>query len=370
MNKYKVCVYAICKNEAKYVDKWYESMKEADLIVVSDTGSTDNTVEKLMNYNIQVNTIQVSPWRFDIARNLNMDVIPEDVDICVCTDLDEVFEPGWRALLENAWSDDTTRLRYHYTFGFFSDGKPIITYLYEKIHARKGFRWIYPVHEILEYTGEKPDCYATETRIHLKHYPDPTKSRGNYLNLLELSAKDYPTYDRNIHYLGREYMYHKRYNEAISSLQHHLSLPNASWLDERCASMRYIARCHLQLGNKTQATNWLYRAIAEAPHIREPYIEMARLGYIESDWPKVYHMVTAALKITTRTGSYLDEEASWGYTLYDMGAISCYYLGLYEQSLVYAKEALAKAPDDPRLLSNIALIQLKLDSNALSEVNV
>ena len=40
----KICVYAICKNEEKFVPKWVESMKEADEIYVLDTGSTDNTV--------------------------------------------------------------------------------------------------------------------------------------------------------------------------------------------------------------------------------------------------------------------------------------------------------------------------------------
>ena len=43
MNKYKVCVYAICKNEEKFVNKWVKSMSEADEIYVLDTGSTDNT---------------------------------------------------------------------------------------------------------------------------------------------------------------------------------------------------------------------------------------------------------------------------------------------------------------------------------------
>ena len=45
--KYKVCVYAIAKNEEKFVKKWYESMKEADKIYVLDTGSTDKTFETL-----------------------------------------------------------------------------------------------------------------------------------------------------------------------------------------------------------------------------------------------------------------------------------------------------------------------------------
>ena len=37
--KYKIAVYAICKNESKFVDRWYESVKDADEIVVVDTGS-------------------------------------------------------------------------------------------------------------------------------------------------------------------------------------------------------------------------------------------------------------------------------------------------------------------------------------------
>ena len=43
----KVVVYAICKNEAKFVDRWMDSMSEADQVVVLDTGSSDGTAEKL-----------------------------------------------------------------------------------------------------------------------------------------------------------------------------------------------------------------------------------------------------------------------------------------------------------------------------------
>ena len=43
----KVCVYAIAKNEAQFVDRFMDSMAEADIICVLDTGSTDDTVEKL-----------------------------------------------------------------------------------------------------------------------------------------------------------------------------------------------------------------------------------------------------------------------------------------------------------------------------------
>lgn len=33
----KIIVYAICKNESKFVNRWMDSMTEADAVVVLDT---------------------------------------------------------------------------------------------------------------------------------------------------------------------------------------------------------------------------------------------------------------------------------------------------------------------------------------------
>ena len=98
MKNYKVSVYAICKNEEQNILKWYDSMKEADEIIVLDTGSTDNTI-KLIKKNcpkIKLFQDRITPWRFDVARNKSLALVPEDTDICVCTDIDEVLHPGWR----------------------------------------------------------------------------------------------------------------------------------------------------------------------------------------------------------------------------------------------------------------------------------
>jgi glycosyltransferase involved in cell wall biosynthesis len=86
MNHYHVCVYAICKNEAKFVPGWIESMREADSIVVLDTGSTDETVCLLEEGGAKVTREIISPWRFDTARNRSLELVPEEADICVCTD--------------------------------------------------------------------------------------------------------------------------------------------------------------------------------------------------------------------------------------------------------------------------------------------
>ena len=60
---------------------------------------------------------------------------------------------------------------------------------------------------------DKLEKYLTIDEIVLNHYPDSSKSRSSYLPLLELSVKEDSDNDRNMHYLGREYMYYKRWNE-------------------------------------------------------------------------------------------------------------------------------------------------------------
>ena len=97
----KVYVYAISKNEEKFAKRWYDSMKEADDIFVLDTGSTDKTVNILKELGVNVKEEFINPWRFDVARNKSLDMLPNDESICLCTDLDEVFEAGWRKKLED-----------------------------------------------------------------------------------------------------------------------------------------------------------------------------------------------------------------------------------------------------------------------------
>lgn len=362
MNKKKICVYAISKNEEKFVKRWYESVKEADSVYVLDTGSTDKTISMLKDLGVNVSVKEIKPWRFDVARNESLKLVPEDCDICVCIDIDEVISKGWRKKLEEIWDDNTNQLRYIYNWSHDDNGKPLVSFYYEKIHARNGFKWIYPVHEVLEFSKEK-EVFKTTEEIVVDHYPDSTKSRSNYLPLLELSVKENPDNDRNMHYLGREYMFHGKYNEAIDTLIKHLNLKSATWKDERCASMRFIARCYKYLKRYDEAKMWLDKAINEAPYLRDPYVERAILEYELNNFEDVKKYCLLALEIKNHTKTYINEPFSWNYTIYDLLSISEFYLGNIESSLKWINKAIEIEPNNKRLINNKKIIQEKNSSN-------
>jgi len=355
----KVCVYAICKNEEKFVDRWMDSVSEADSVYVLDTGSFDNTVSKLRERGAIVKSKVFDPWRFDVARNESLEMVPTDTDICVCLDLDEVIEPGWRNKLEDIWKDGTTRLRYNYNWSFDSYGNPAVNFYIEKIHSRNDYVWTHPVHEVLTFKGEK-ESYITTDLITVNHYPDYNKSRGSYLPLLEMSVKECPDDDRNMHYLGREYMYYGRWNESIDTLIKHLNMKNATWKDERCASMRFIGRCYINLGRYDEARMWFDKAIKEAPYLRDPYVEMAFLEYRLENWNLIEKYCLDALKIEKSTKSYINEPFSWNHTIYDLLSLSYYYRGMYDLALENINKALEMSPDDERLKKNKIFIEDKL----------
>ena len=253
--------------------------------------------------------------------------MPADADICVCTDLDEVFLPGWRTALEAAWKLGTNCAQYRYVWSFHDDGSEGTVFYICKVHARTGFAWKHPVHEVLVKTDGLPEVSVTVPGMQLNHYPDPAKSRASYLPLLEYSVQEDPADDRNMHYLGREYFYYGRWEACMETLKRHLQLPSATWRDERAASMRYIARASAQLGREAEAHSWFLRAVAEAPHLREPYLDYARWLYEKENWDGVLFFAKGALQITNRPATYICEADAWGSLPWDLCALGLYYTG-------------------------------------------
>jgi tetratricopeptide (TPR) repeat protein len=335
-------------NEEQFVSRWAESAKEADYLLIADTGSTDRTVELAKELGINVITIGVTPWRFDVARNAALASIPMDIDYCISLDMDEVLCEGWRDALEGLTEPGVTRPRHTFTFSFNPDGSPAYQFGGNRVHSRQGYFWKHPIHEVLTPYGiaEKEAWIDLE----IQHHPDRTKSRSQYLTLLEQATKDDPQDARMAFYYGRELYYYGKKQEAASQLQHFLQLPSATWRGDRSDALILIARCS---GDLDEATLRAKQAIAEAPDRREGYVYLSRVLYEQKNYSESLEFAKKALAITERPLQYMCEDWAWNWEPWDIAAISAYNVGLTDDAKSYGQKALQMNPTDERLSDNM-----------------
>ena len=347
----KIAICAIAKNEVEFIPRFCESAKEADLILIADTGSTDGLPEVAREHGAAVHHICITPWRFDHARNAALALLPRDIDIVISLDIDEVLQPGWRQEIERVWiPEETTRLRYMFDWGCG------ISFYYEKIFARHGYFFHHPCHEYPIPDGRIEEVWANTDFLMAVHKPDPTKSRGQYMDLLELSVKEDPDCPRNAFYYARELSFHARWWESIEACKNYLKLPRATWQNERCYAYRVMGRCYSEVGLPQEAEQAFHSAAGEAPNTREPWCELAMLMYRQQRWEECFAYSMRALRITDRLAVYTCDPAVWGHQAHDLASIAAWHLGMAEISIEQARLAVEKSPDDPRLRANLDFV--------------
>lgn len=332
-------------------------MSEADYIVVLDTGSTDGTYEALQA-DPRVTAVQqeiINPWRFDVARNRSMELIPEDADILVCTDFDELFEPGWARVLHDNWDPSQyNRAHYQYYWQHNELGEPQDSFIYDKVHTRD-FHWHYPIHEVLWPNNEtvQPHFLELKDKIVLHHWQDKDKSRLSYEPLLKLACEEYPE-DSHIHLLyAREKLLYHRYDEAIEEYQRVLLMPDIKSPNKRLVLLDahyQIAQCFYGIGDYWEVLSYCQDFIYIDPTYRDPYFLMAE-AYVSLKLNTLAESaVLAGLKYGVRHNTWVETANAWlGWSDHLLGIIY-YNLEDYLLSLKHFQKALEHEPNDVSLL--------------------
>ena len=374
----KICIYAICKNEKQFVEKWLESMSEADYIAVLDTGSTDGTYELLQDFakneyrgKLILDQKIITPWRFDKARNESLKLVPKDTTIYFCTDLDELLDSGWSQPLKENWVDGFhERCSYKYAWSHLEDDiTPRRIFYYDKIHS-KDWEWEYPVHETLHYIGSNQtikDSFYYNTlnlfdKIYLHHHADPYKSRSNYLPLLELRVQEAPNDCSGKIYLAHEYFYRGKYENSIATLYNILNEhSNISTSLEKANYYLFLGDNYKALEDFEESERMYLKAIDEDPTYREPYLNLAVILINKQSYTSAVKVLKDALNKTYRHYSWLERDISWSYELYDLLSLASYYRGDKKDALAYAAKAVHECPNSDRLIDNVNIIIQNMD---------
>ena len=358
VNDIKICCYAICADEPEgFIDQWLESMSGADYICVLVTKRANDNYFQLKEYQKQdkyknkliVDENAITPWRFDVARNDSMKLIPEDSDVLICTDIDERLDPDfWNDLRKIVFEHPNfNRIFYRYAWSHDEKGNPKWVFWYDKITQAKGWKWKFPVHEALvcsddSYEGQ---YYMPEDKIYLHHYPDQTKSRSSYLGLLKQRAEEYPEDLYGLYYLAREYSFINDYASGlITAYTLYQRIRVNPVLDD--TRMLSPALCMMgdfsyKLGIKDDAEYFFIKSIEAEPSYRDGYVKLAQL-YAYTNQPEACYKIIDQMD---RNSKYQED---WRLTTYywrtwkinQILADAKCWEGKYDEAYYFMSEAL------------------------------
>jgi len=284
----KIAVYTIALNEEQFVERWYNSVKDADYLLIADTGSTDRTVEIAKSLGINVYNISIKPWRFDTARNTALSLLPDDIDLCVSLDMDETISEGWREILEKTTGNQIT-----YVFDNFHKQHSMIN---NKIHSRHGYVWKFLMHEGIVQDRTEPDIeFAYGLEVY--HLPDTEKPRSQYLDLIKAALDENPNITRYYKYYTDALVSLKRYEEAETWYIEMMKVPGFSNIDKA-----HVYKLMADIIPEKEHS-YLVACLQYAPERREPYYYLAQYFFKQGDYIIANHYVKQALE---HTGSKLD----------------------------------------------------------------
>jgi glycosyltransferase involved in cell wall biosynthesis len=311
----KIAVYTIALNEESNVEQWYESAKDADYLMIADTGSTDKTVKLAKKLGINVVKISIKPWRFDDARSAALALLPEDIDMCISLDMDEILAPGWRKALEKL-DDDVTQVNYRYTWSWrdpASRTQPQVVYIANKVHARHGYRWKYLVHELPfpDRNESHKLVYSEDFEIH--HCGDVDRSHLRYNEMV------YQTWEENKD--DKRYWVYKfkcllseDAKESQKTILDYLGKFRNNLTNEEIAEAYHM----LFISDPVKYFRMIGKAKRMASEVRDYYVDMAIIQFNRGQLRRARKNAKKAIAITTRKLDLTYREYVWGYLMKNM----------------------------------------------------
>lgn len=334
----RIGVYGLAKNNADTADRWADSTTGADVVVVTDTGSSDGTIAALRAHGITVVESRILPWRWDVAHTQSLNNLPGDVDICVRLDLDEVLVPGWRSLVEAAWREGTTKLRHRYEWG------PGVQFDLDRFHCRDGYRWTGATHEgLVRWVGEERTVVVPDLLIVQAAREREPGRRESDTALLRTACAETPDDARMRWYLARELDYAGLQEEAAAEYKRFLALPGG-WSTERAHACR-----QLSLLDPGEARHWLMRAFIQAPAEPEAACRLAYDCRDKGDPAGALYWGSLAIQARPEARTHASEMEAYGPTPWVWTAEAAIGCRRFDDAGRIARDGLRRFPGHERL---------------------
>jgi glycosyltransferase involved in cell wall biosynthesis len=261
----------IVKNEQEMLPACLKSIKDADEIVVVDTGSTDKTKEIASKY---TDKIYDFPWIDDFAAARNFAISKCTGDWILSVDADHIIQTPIKKIKEEIKKAKGKVLMIKSKAGKHTHWRDVL------FKNDKEVFWVGKVHECLSILTKEKVNVERVCNYSKNHYKDPDRN----LRILLKSDTNLP---RIQFYLGREYFEKKKYDEPIQWFEKYLQ--RNTWFLERAEAYLCLAKIYWNTQKGDKAREMCSLAIRWNPMFKEALKLMSEMHFEpqKSKWLKL-----------------------------------------------------------------------------------
>jgi len=356
-----VSLCMIVKNEEETLARCLDSVGDlADEIIITDTGSTDRTVDIAYQYTHRVYTF---PWVDDFSAARNAGLRLATMDYILWLYADDVIPPASLTALKalkKGLTPDVSVVMLPYHVAFDESGAPTLTYYRERlIRNHQGFFFEGAVHEAITPRGN-----VIWRDIPIEHRKLRPSQPGRNLAILRArQAAGLPFEPRQQYYYGRELFDHERYEEAAQALASFLD-EGRGWVENNIEACYLLSQCYTHLGEEQPALEALFQSFSFGLPRPEGLCRIGEWFLNHERYPEAVYWYEQALACPSPDGAGFTQPEYEGY-IPCLQLCLCYdRLEQYESAAQYNQRALEYRPASPTCLENEAYFAARLKGDA------
>lgn len=262
----KISAVLIVKNEEAMLGRCLESVKDADEIIVVDTGSIDKTVEVAKKYTDKVYTDFT--WNDSFADARNHAKSKATGDFILSVDADEYVHDFSKVREAVELDADAINVRM-----IMGGVEPESFFYYSRLFKNKpDIYWVGAVHNCLNIAGTRDSEVKITYEFSPAHSLDPDRALRILEKEVKLKGDSAP---REMYYLGREYWYKQMYKECTATLGKYVQI--AHWNAEKADAFLIMSRAYSTQGLDEDARDACLQAIKINPEFKEAILFMAAI---------------------------------------------------------------------------------------------
>lgn len=342
----------IVKNEEKNLPRLLTSVAGVfDQIALTDTGSTDKTIEIAKSFGAEIYHFQ---WIDDFAAARNFAFSQCRGDYIMWLDADDEILPEDKALIlqlkPNLHLADAWLSRYNYA----QDEYDRCTISLHRHRIVKNFpppRWKWPIHECMEISPTWKQGPTPITVTHRRSGDDYVKDLGRNLRMLKQAVAHEPNEPRLLFYYAKELFSNEQIKECIPVFESYLA-KGEGWHDDRVNAHYLLAVSYWRLGNEDEAINICLKGIKLDPRWAEFYTTIGQIHYNNGRWRETipWFEMAGKLPMLEAWGTVIPDNYTW--IPHDRLCKAYSQVGKIREAYDANEKALSYRPNDPRLLFN------------------